>query len=131
MNTYIFMFLVILLIPVTMIFIGINYRNRKNYPQMVNRLRGYRTNRSMKNQDTWKFAHIYYGNLSLKLGTIILIISIIIMISLYGEDNSLINKTGLILTFVQIIFLILPIIPTEKALKKNFDELGNRRKLNK
>ena len=37
------------------------------------------------------------------------------------------NQDGLILCAVQMIFLAAPVIPTEMALKKNFDKNGRRR----
>lgn len=52
------------------------------------------------------------------------------MILIYNKSDNFIYTTGLILTIIQVIFLIIPIIPTEKALKKNFDDLGNK-KINK
>lgn len=129
MNTYIFMFIVTLITPITMIVIGFIYKNRKHYPK-INNISGYRTNRSMKNRETWIFAHKYFGKLSLYIGIINLIISVIIMILIYNKSDNFIYTTGLILTIIQVIFLIIPIIPTEKALKKNFDDLGNK-KINK
>lgn len=54
-----FMFVCNLLIPILMIVCG---RMMWKYPpKEINRGWGYRTKRSMKNIDTWKFAHDYCG----------------------------------------------------------------------
>lgn len=48
---------------------------------------------------------------------------------LSGKDESVIGTFGGILCGIQLIFLIGSLFPTEIALKKNFDEHGNRKKL--
>ena len=56
-----FMFVSNLLTPLLMIVIG--HIMWKHSPQNINTIFGYRTKRSMKNMDTWKFAHEYCGKL--------------------------------------------------------------------
>lgn len=56
-----FMFCCNLLIPAIFIFAG--RMMWKHYPKEINDILGYRTKRSMKNIDTWKFAHEYCGRL--------------------------------------------------------------------
>lgn len=61
-----FLFCCDLLVPVTMIVSGrIMW---KHPPKNINGLMGYRTSRSMKNMDTWLFAHDYCGRLWWKIG---------------------------------------------------------------
>ena len=48
-----------LLTPVIMLLAG--WMMWKHCPREINGLLGYRTARSMKNQDTWRFAHAYCG----------------------------------------------------------------------
>lgn len=43
--------------------IGFGRLFQKNPPQEINSLYGYRTARSMKNRETWDFAHHYIGRL--------------------------------------------------------------------
>ena len=44
-----------LLIPAIMLFFGTRFQRRS--PEKINHIYGYRTARSMRNQETWKFAH--------------------------------------------------------------------------
>lgn len=84
----------------TFTMIGFGMYFLKTAPKEINAVFGYRTAMSMKNKETWKFAHKYCG----KIWCI----------------------SGLV-CFVQLIPLIGSIIPTERALKRNFDENGNRK----
>ena len=94
----------------------------KNCPHNINSSVGYRTKRSMKNMETWKYAHDYCGRHWLKMGTVSIIPSIILMILFYnGTDNS-IGIAGGAIVVIQLILLICSIIPTEKALKENFPD---------
>ena len=61
-----FMFVSNLLIPALLIAVG--YSMWKHCPGKINAVIGYRTRRSMKNMDTWKFAHEYCGRLWWKIG---------------------------------------------------------------
>lgn len=124
MGFWIFMLIMNLLIPVTMIGFG-NYFV-KNPPKEINSVFGYRTPMSMKNTETWAFAHHYCGKLWLAIGWIMLIISILAMILIIGEENSVVGKFGGIINGIQLVFLVGSIFPTERALKKNFDRYGNR-----
>jgi len=96
-------------------------------PKNINMLFGYRTPMSMKNNDTWEFAHVYCGNLWRRIGLIMLPVSAIAMFFLIGKENNIIEIFALVIMGVQLVFLILPIIPTEMALRKNFDKYGERR----
>ena len=120
------MFIVNLLIPFTMIGFGI-YFIKSAGPKNINMLFGYRTPMSMKNNDTWEFAHVYCGNLWRRIGLIMLPVSAIAMFFLIGKENNIIEIFALVIMGVQLVFLILPIIPTEMALRKNFDKYGERR----
>lgn len=111
-----------LLIPFIMLFFGVLFI--KHSPKDINGIYGYRTPMSVKNQDTWDFANQYMGKLWTKLGLIMLIISIILeFLSVY----KFMKNINSILIPIQIVVLIASIFPVEKALKKHFDENGNRR----
>lgn len=99
----------------------------KHPPKKINGLSGYRTSRSMKNMETWIFAHKYCGKLWWIIGWITLIPSIIIPIPFYAASENAIGIVGGILVTVQVIVLIYSIIPTERALKKTFTDDGVRR----
>ena len=49
------------------------------------------------------------------------------MLFVLGKDADTVGTVGGILTVVQLIPMLGTIIPTERALKKNFDEYGRRR----
>lgn len=116
------LFLCNLLIPVVVIVTGrIMW---KHYPKNINGLVGYRTTRSMKNMDTWKFAHNYCGKLWWKIGWVMVIPSALIHIPLYHSDKNTIGFAGIILVTIQCFIMILSIYPTEKALKKHFNDDG-------
>lgn len=99
----------------------------KHPPKNINGFMGYRTTRSMKNMDTWKFAHDYSGKLWWKLGWILLLPSILVLIPFYNSTDDEISAISLIVASVQIIVLIGSIYPTERALKNTFTESGLRK----
>lgn len=70
-----------LFIPVLMILCG--YLMYKHTPKDINVLVGYRTAMSMKNQETWDFAHNYCGRLWVKVGAVMTIISGIGLCSIF------------------------------------------------
>lgn len=125
MGFWIFMLIMTLLIPFTMIGFGKYFL--KNTPKEINSIFGYRTSMSMKNKDTWQFAHKYLGKLWHKWGLILLPLTLIAMICVVGKSVDLVGSVGGAICSVQMIPLIGLIIPIEKALKKEFDENGNRR----
>ena len=102
------------------------YYSRKA-PKNINWVYGYRTPMSTKNQDTWEFAHKYFGKLWYKFGIILLPASIIAMLFVLGKSEHIIGIVGEIICGVQVVMMVLVIHPTERALKKNFDKDGNRR----
>lgn len=122
---WLFMFCCDLLIPILMIITG--RMMWRHPPKNINSLIGYRTSRSMKNMDTWVFAHNYSGRLWWRIGWIILFPSIMIHIPFYKASDDAISVVGLVVTAIQIIILICSIFPTEKALKETFTEEGLRR----
>lgn len=99
----------------------------KHCPKQINRMTGYRTTRSMKNMDTWKFAHNYFGKLWWKLGWIIMIPSVLISIPLYHSDEKTIGCAGVILVTIQCVIMLVSIYPTERALKEHFNDDGTPR----
>ena len=122
---WIFMLIMVLLIPITMIIFGRLFSNKT--PKEINYTFGYRTKRSMMNIETWKFAHEYIGKLWFIFGLTLLLLSVVIMVFVFGKDPNTVGTVGGILTFAQMIPMIGTIIPTENALKKKFDEFGRRR----
>ena len=122
---WIFMLLMDLLIPFLMIGFGRSFS--KKAPDKINCLFGYRTQRSMKNRETWNFAHHYIGRLWFFGGLIFLPLSVIPLICVFGKEIDLIGTVGGIVIGPQLLLLIGTVFPTEHALKKNFDPYGRRR----
>ena len=125
MGFWFFMTCCILLIPLTMIGFGLYFQ--KKAPQEINILFGYRTEMSMKNKETWEFAHYTIGNIWYRTGLVLMIIVIFIMLCLFQKDINTISIAGTILMMIQLIPLIASIFLTETALKKHFDKDGNRK----
>ena len=119
------MLFVVLLMPITMVGFGLVFM--KNPPKRINDFYGYRTKRSMKNQDTWIFAHHFFGKSLLICGLVCVPLSLVPMCLVVDKGKDLIGMTGLIVVCLQAILMLTPIILTEKALKKNYDEFGRRR----
>ena len=125
MGFWIFMVIMDLLVPLTMIGFGRYFL--KQAPGAINWVFGYRTEMSMKNKDTWEFAHNYIGKLWYRIGLILVPLSVIPMLFVLGKDKDTVGNLGAAISMLQLVFLIAPIFPTERALKKTFDKKGNRR----
>ena len=123
---WIFMLIVDLIVPLTMIVFGELFMVKT--PKNINVLFGYRTTLSMKNMVTWKFAHKYCGKLMFWIGIIILPLSVIPLIFVIDKKINTIAIVGIVICIIQIITLIIPIFATQIALKKTFDQDGNRKK---
>lgn len=124
MGFFIAMFFCNLLIPLTMIITG--YMMYKHPPKEINGVIGYRTTRSTKNMDTWRFAHDYCGRLWFKAGIILFIPSIAAQMPFAGSNEDVVGIMTVVVETLQLIVLIGSIFPVEKALKTNFDDDGNR-----
>lgn len=125
MGFWVAMFICNLLVPLLMVVFGrIMY---KHAPKSINGIYGYRTSMSMKNEDTWKFAHDYCGRLWYKIGLIMLIPSVLVQLPFVKSSTDTIGIMTVVLETVQICVMIASIFPTEKALRKTFDKYGNRK----
>lgn len=113
-----------LLIPSIMLFFGMKFEKRG--PRKINGIYGYRTTMSMKNQETWEFAHKYCGMLWKKAGIVLLITSVIVSLAALKLNEFLQSISSLLLVAIQMAVLIGSIFPVEKALRENFDANGNR-----
>jgi uncharacterized membrane protein len=125
MGFWIFMFVMSVLIPGIMIGFGAYFR--KHAPKEINDIFGYRTTMSMKNKETWEFAHRHCGRLWWKYGWGMLLLTVMAMLFVLGKSENVIGTFGGIICAVQTIGLIASIIPTERALKRNFDQQGQKK----
>lgn len=120
-----FMLICGLIIPIVAVIAGRHMW--KHCPKDINKLIGYRSNRSMKNGDTWKFAHEYCGKMWFILGFVMLLPSVGALIPFYNSTYATIGMVVGIITAIQIIVIVVSIILTEFALKKTFFDDGTRR----
>ncbi len=112
------MVIVSLVVPLSMVLIG--YYFSKKPPKTINRYWGYRTNRSMQNENTWVFAHQFIGKLWFKIGIVIMFLTIVFMGSAFNLDVDGIAYLSLGVTLIQVVCMVFPIALTEKALKARF-----------
>lgn len=122
MEFWIFMFIVTLLIPAALLLTWFLCPRFKT----IHNASGYRTSRSMKNQDTWDFSQKYCAKISLYMFFPTLILAIVIMPMFIGKSIDAIGWIGLAVTIIQMMSFIVIMVFTESALKKTFDESGNR-----
>lgn len=124
MGFWIFMLVVDLLIPFSLMILGMIYIYRP--PKKINQYSGYRTAMSMKNLDTWIFAHRKFGKILVPVGSILFIVAIGISVLLFNLELINISIFGGVEVFFQFIAMVISAILVEKSLRKNFDENGNR-----
>lgn len=125
MGYWIFMLAMGLLFPAIMILFGAVFT--KTAPKKINYIFGYRTVMSMKNRETWEFAHKYIGKLWFRFGLLLIPTTVIPMLFVIGNSENVVATVGLIVSFVNTVTLIVPIFFTEKALNKAFDKDGKRK----
>ncbi len=118
-----FMLVTCLLMPVLMIVFG--YFFVKSPPRKINSVFGYRTKMSMKNMDTWVFAHSCFGRLWVRIGIVMLPVSIIAMLFFIGQDGDTAAYAGTIIVICQTILMMIPIAYTERKLRMYFDLNGD------
>ena len=119
------MLVVNLLLPFSMLGFGSLFY--KKPPDKINSAFGYRTKLSMKNQETWEFAHRTCGRLWRVLGLVLLIITVIAMLFLLGKNMEITAFFATGILVFQLLVMLGSILPVERALKKRFDKDGRRR----
>ena len=127
MNFWIFMLVMNLLIPLVMIIFGRIFEKKPPKIGMSKFAFGYRTIMSMRNADTWEYAHRFFGKLWFRFGIAVGVISIIALLFVIGKDKDNVGFAGLIICYVQMAVMLIPVIPTEISLRKRFDKNGNRK----
>lgn len=121
MKSFIPVLISVIPVPILMISFGVLWQ--RHIPKSINWIYGYRSIRAMKNDSTWKFAHLYQAKVWRWSGSILLIFTLIFSLNFtksYKEIPSCIFYTELGI-------MILTIIPTEIALRRKFDKEGSLR----
>ena len=114
-----------LLVPLIMMYFG--WRFLKNPPKRMNSFYGYRTHRSMKNQQTWDFAHEACGKIWVRTGIVMLPVSFVLMLPSLGQGVTQVGVWCVVTVILQMLVMLGTIIPVERALKQNFDQFGRKR----
>lgn len=125
MTFFIFMLIMALLIPITMISFGYYFKSKP--VSVLTFGTGYRTKRSLQSKETWEYAQRIFGKLWFLCGVILLIISLVLFIFLYHKDIDQISWISIALIYVQIVGMLLPIPIIERKLKQNFDQEGHKK----
>ncbi len=91
-------------------------------PRDINKVIGYRTKRSMKNQDSWDFANKYSGKLMIIYG-IIYLICVGVSVALFsvekiGSIEITFEAIETIYLILLVLFFTLIIVTVEKQLKR-------------
>lgn len=113
-----------LLIPGLLILFG--WMFRAHAPKKINLAFGYRTKRSMRNEDTWQFAQAEFGKLAWRWGLAELIPALLGMLLVRGRGEAAISAVGGGLCGVLCIPIGVIIWQVERALKRAFDDNGQR-----
>ena len=122
---WLFCLCMVLLIPVTLLFLGWTFQ--KKPPKTINRFYGYRTPRSMKSRETWVFAHHTCGRLWVWLGKVLLPVSAAAMLPVLGRDADMVGLWCGVIALIQTTGMAGSIFFVERALKQHFDDFGGKR----
>ncbi|MFN4122669.1 MAG: SdpI family protein [Flavobacteriales bacterium] len=99
------------------IFIIAGFILLKRPPKKINYLYGYRTNRSMRDQQSWDFAQIYSGRKMIQYGFLLALSSLSAFFLHPEETSGVFIGLGLMICAV-----VLIIMNVEQALKKKFGD---------
>ena len=116
----IFFLVVLLLIPSTMVVLGLLWQ--KHPPKIINSVYGYKTTWSVKSKETWDFAHRYIGVIWLFTGILLGIMSVFLLQNYRNCKIDALGEIVIIITIVQLAGFLLLILPAELALRKRFNE---------
>ena len=124
MVTWIYMLVVCMLIPLSLIWMWYYCPRIKS----VSSWKGYRTSRSTKNEETWRFAQMSCAKNSLRMSLPTACLALVGLLFVLNRDNNTIQYVGLGITMLQLLSYGVVMYLTEKDLKSNFDEMGRKRK---
>ena len=118
MSFWIFCLVMNLLLPAVMLCFGRRFQRKP--PERINSVYGYRTARSMKNQETWNFAHETCGRLWVRLGKLSFLPALLAAALTFGCGIETVSVVSVVVVTIQTLALIGSIFPVERALKRKF-----------
>lgn len=125
MINWVFIIICAALIPGIMLVFGWWFGTHP--PKKINHFCGYRTRRSMKNMDTWVFAHKKCGEVWINWSKWAATPGLMLLLTASGKTPERIESNGIFVLLIQVAILLISLIPVEKALRETFDADGNRK----
>jgi hypothetical protein len=122
---FIFSIIISLLIPGTLIGFGLLWGTHA--PKQVSYVVGYKTAMAQKNSETWAFAQQYWAKQCANFGLPLPVPSVLAIFLFRNGGDDTLGFVLIAVVAVQIVIFLLPIIPTELALRKNFDQNGHKK----
>lgn len=110
----------IFLIPILILFVGAMMF--KHPPKKINLIIGFRTKESMKDEKAWIFANQYCGKLWIKIGIIMLLISICIYGLIHFKLLILTEIFATIFILLQVAVIVIATFIVENKLKNEKDK---------
>lgn len=112
----VFLFIASILVPFVQSLIGL--RMWRNPPKKVNWVYGYRTSRSMKSPEAWDYANRRCGELWVRMGLVIGVVSALVATLFWHR----LETVSLWLCGFQLLFLFLTIPTVERDLERRFHD---------
>lgn len=112
-------------IPLIILLGGVMMRNLSN--GKINHIAGYRTTMSMKNKDTWQFAHKECGKLWIKYGAILTAGCVVIAVLSVILGIEFATVVCLAYMTFCVVVILYSVYKVESKLKSTFDKNGNRK----
>jgi len=125
MNIWGIILIVVIVFGVTMV--GFGFLFERHSPKKINFVLGYRSFRSMKNQETWDYGNKLSGLLLSRFGIILFIISTAALIFVHGSSETIIRNVGIAIIVLHAVIIVSCALATELSLHRHFDKDGNPR----
>ena len=125
MNFWLYMTFMAIVVPLVIVLVGLYYA--KCPPEKIYTDFGYKTPLTLKNEDIWAFAHQCCGKTWIKLGLIMMPLSIAIMVIPRFISENAISIFSISHFVVQCIAVYISLRRIKATILATFDEEGRRR----
>jgi len=116
--------ILVIAIPLLQIICGIFWR--RNPPK--DHYFGFRTNWTVKTEDTWSYSHRYIGRQYVRFGLAFLVLGIIVVIIKEFSKLEMMTDFSTVFVILEFLMLFLPVLFSERELRRRFDQEGKRKK---